>query len=252
MKIITLEQNQKNDFYDNDGHCLPLSMVEELFTLLPYGSPLSIWIKVLQQTGCRMKETDYMRYSYIKDGVLFWKLGKNQKGYFRKEQLSPALLAEIELMRQHTRIMGDCLFPAKAETFGRYYRKFIFPFLSSAWHEKREVLRPSGFASNYRYQLKGFRKNFQTILFYHYWKEYNDAGVGLELVSKRMKHSSTGMTIRHYIENVNQLGVNNLNLLLGKTPGEWIRTSPQKKLFEYNNLTMDKLASATDPVSYYF
>lgn len=223
----------KTEFYDFDGHCIPLDFLEELYLHLEYGSVLSCWIKVMQQTGCRMKETDWMKHSFIKDGIIFWKLGKNQSGYYRKEQLSADLLKEIDFMRAHHRIMHDDLFPCKTITLRRYFNKFIMPNLSPRWHEKRVILSKKGFSYERKYQLKGLRKNFQTFLFYYYWQKYNSADLALEMVSKRMKHSSRSMTCKHYVESCEQFGMSTLDMLIGRMPFEWIHNSGQHRIYEY-------------------
>lgn len=223
-------------FYDPDGHCLPFSLIEELYLFLPYGTPLSCWIKINEETGCRLEETDDMQFSFIKDNELFWTLGKNQVG-FRSELLSQELYDEIVYMRKHNRILGDNLLPCKTDTLRRYFNKFIMPKLSIAWHKTRPILKNNGFRKvityERRYQLKGFRKNFQTILFYYYWKKYGDAAIAAEMVSKRMKHSSTKITIKSYIENVEQLGIRNIESVIAKRPFEWIKSAGQMKIFEY-------------------
>lgn len=82
----------------------------------------------------------------------------------------------------------------------------------------------------YRYSWSGFRKTFQTLVFAYYWKKYQDSGVALEMVSKRMKHSSKGITAKHYIENVDSIQANQYLHLL---PFEITNRIPrQENLFE--------------------
>lgn len=63
------------------------------------------------------------------------------------------------------------------------------------------------FSSEYRYQLKGLRKNFQTLMFAEELAEWDDPQIALLKVSKRMKHSAEHITFHHYIEDMEALGL---------------------------------------------
>lgn len=76
------------------------------------------------------------------------------------------------------------------------------------WNLKRVILAKNNtFFKPYIYQLKGLRKNFQTLKFFQGYKKWNDAYIALECISKDMKHSTKNMTFRHYIENNDTLEI---------------------------------------------
>ncbi|MCA1807531.1 MAG: hypothetical protein LC687_06770, partial [Actinobacteria bacterium] len=67
---------------------------------------------------------------------------------------------------------------------------------------------PYGVGSQYRLQLKGLRKNFQTVEFARQLAQWRGhADFALEMTSKRMRHSTASVTARHYIEGLGELGL---------------------------------------------
>ena len=83
---------------------------------------------------------------------------------------------------------------------------------------------------SYKYALKGFRKNFATQLFIFYWSKYSDASVAVDMVSKRMKHSSRAMTVSHYIESVEEIEAEKFSQYM---PSEIIGMQTQKRILDY-------------------
>ena len=48
--------------------------------------------------------------------------------------------------------------------------------------------------------MRGLRKTFATHTFYRYWGKLGSPSAAMEMTAKRMKHSSKGITVTHYIE----------------------------------------------------
>ncbi|MDI6738703.1 MAG: hypothetical protein QME12_09425 [Nanoarchaeota archaeon] len=83
----------------------------------------------------------------------------------------------------------------------------------------------------YIYQLKGLRKNYQTLEFAKQFEKWQDASIALEFTSKNMKHSSGKITAYHYIENFESLNIEKYKHL---TPAEIIANSQtQMRLMDY-------------------
>lgn len=217
------------DMQEAEGHGIPFSLVREILMYCTYGSIHSIGTKLLFYTGCRISELDNMHKSKIHEGNIYWKCGKNQTGW-RKEYLPSEFIAELEYYWKRNRTAQDQVLGVSSETFSRYFRKDIRPNLSPAWHEQRTVINSGDLEDIYKYSLKGFRKNFATLLFAYFWHKYNDSGVAVERVSKRMQHSSKHITVNHYIETMEQIEAEKYMHLM---PFEIIEKVVQARILDY-------------------
>lgn len=157
-------------------------------------------------TGCRITELDRMHQSQIEENKIYWKLGKNQKQH-RWEYLPQKYLEELIEYRKTHRVYGDRLFGVSSATFKSYFDKEMRSKLSSVWLERIRVYGHNMHTWQYRYQIKGLRKNFQSLIFHQLWKKYNDANVAVLMVQKRMRHKSERITAIHYIQECEHLQI---------------------------------------------
>jgi len=174
--------------------------------LCHYLQTVRVMVGMLQWTGCRIRELERMRPDLVFGNVIYWPIGKNQRG-MRKEYLPDEFLRELAEYRRRNRVPEGNLFGVSEETFTRYFNQYARPLLGRTWNEKEVIVKNNLLVLDYKLKLKGFRKNFQTILFKKQWDRYGDAGVALEFTSKRMRHDSTHMTAYHYIQNFDTLGI---------------------------------------------
>ena len=179
---------------------------KKLFLHLPYGSVVRVMLLMLAFTGCRVSELGTMLASDVCDNCVFWRPGKNQKGR-RKETLPCCFVQELLFYRASHKVDAR-LFGLTGNTFRRKFN-MLRREVGGVWMEKTDKpVKNSAFPNmQFRLQLKGFRKTFQTVLFKYYLEKYGDAAVALEFVSKRMRHSCTHMTAYHYIENYEVIDV---------------------------------------------
>ena len=188
-----------------EGHAVPFDRIREALEVMPYGSDVRVMFEMLFLTGCRISELDNMKASKLFGNVLYWSLGKNQHG-FRKEVLPDFYLKELAEYRKKNRTYADRLFGVNAHTFRRYFHKFIMPRLKG-WHEKRLVDKQGVLQEEYIYQLKGLRKDYQTLEFAKQLDKWKDAGVALQFTSKKMRHSCERITAFHYIQEFDSLNI---------------------------------------------
>ena len=211
-----------------EGLGIPFSMVRELILFCEYGSILSVGCKILHFTGCRIRELDNMEKSKLQGNWLYWKCGKNQHGW-RKEYLPSEFVAELEYYWKRNRTPQDKIMGVSSDTFTRYFRK-IRKNLDPKWQEQRLTIRADILEKSYKYELKGFRKNFATLLFAYFYNKYDDASVAVERVSKRMKHSNTHITVNHYIETMEQIQAEKYMHLM---PFEIIENITQSRITDF-------------------
>lgn len=189
-----------------EGNAIPWRLIQEVNEHLEYGSAASIMFKTLLYTGCRISELDNLDPKNIMHGYLIWKTGKNQTG-FRKEKMPSCWIEELKVYRNTNSCPTNKLFNKRGQSMVDFFNKKVRPHLSKEWSYKRLHPVKDRFHQEYVYQIKGLRKNFQTIKFHKYYRKYKDAGVALEFISKEMKHSSKHMTAYHYIENCDLLDI---------------------------------------------
>ncbi|MBI2101671.1 hypothetical protein HYT53_03585 [Candidatus Woesearchaeota archaeon] len=215
--------------HERDSYAIPFKEVIAAIEAMPYASGVRVMFQMLVLTGCRPCELDNMKVSRLFGDYLYWPLGKNQKGW-RKEKLGMKYIKELKLYRERNRVYGDRLFGFSANSFRRYFNKFIRPHLSEEWNEKRLKLSKSSPACEYVLQIKGLRKDFQTLEFAKQYKKWKSPDVAMEFTSKKMKHSSKHITAYHYLENFDTLGIDKFQTL---TPQDIIRQAGQSRLFDF-------------------
>ncbi len=198
---------------ENDCKAIPYEQVQEVLDFLPYANVVRVMFEMLLYTGCRISELSKMRRSLLYDDVLFWHLGKNQK-CFRKEKLPRHFLVELGEYWKENRICGDFFFGISGSTLNRYFNRDVRPFLSPAWQEKRLIAEKGQLKPEYILQLKGLRKVFQTVIFFHEYEKWKDSGVALEFTAKRMRHSTKHITAYHYLENFDAVDVEKFRELI--------------------------------------
>jgi integrase len=177
---------------------IPFEHITELLDYLGYADTYTVALKLLMFTGCRISELDHMYMDHILDGYIYWKTGKTGKS--RKEFLPDEFINEINVYRTLKRVHCKTVIHVKSQTFRRKFNLNIRPNLGHAWNNKKPFLRKGGFHYEFKLQLKGFRKNFATLLFMYFWNKYNDPTLAALMVSKRMVHSSQHITANHYIQ----------------------------------------------------
>ena len=223
------ETTKDNSFYEMEGRALPFDVIKNLFLSLKYASTLSIGCKLLYYTGCRIAELEEMKKENIINGFLYWRCGKNQTKHFRKEYLPCKFIEEIKTYWKTNRTPYDKIMGVKSDAFRMYFVKNRHR-LNNIWGFKIPIYQNKLIKYEYKYQLKGFRKTFATLLFYYYWRKYSDANIGAEMVAKRMKHSAKHITITHYIENAEQIQANKFTNLM---PFQIVDNTNQKRITEY-------------------
>lgn len=213
---------------------VPFERIIEVLEFLPYAHPIRVYVQFLFLTGARVSEACKIEFegkdSFIKGNYVFWRCGKNQHGQWRKEFLPDFFLKELDVYKSQTKGFKGRLFHTEAKTFGSYFNRFIRPYLSSDWHERSVV--PHGLAVEHILNLKGLRKSFATLAFWGFWDEYDDANIAMVLTCKRMRHSTTGMTINHYIDQSQRL---NRDKWKGSTPSQILALVAQRSLVEFKH-----------------
>lgn len=216
--------------YEAESHAIPFSKVIEAVNYMQYGSAERAMFEMLFLTGCRMRELNEMRKSMLFGNMLYWKLGKNQKSH-RHIKLPDRYMAELRYYWEHNRIFHDMMFGISSNTLRRNFNKFIRPNLSKEWNEKMPCMSSGFLDLDFVYQLKGLRKDFQTLEFKNQLDKWDDAAVALEFTSKEMKHSSSRITAFHYIVNFDQLEINRYPNM---TPQDILNSSQiQKRLLDF-------------------
>lgn len=218
----TLEFDQANEC-----HALPLRNVKEVVELLPYASAERVMFLMLYYTGARISELDKMNPKNLYDGYLYWPLGKNQKRW-RKEKLPDDFILELSAYREKYSVPSSRIFHYCGESLRRVFNRDIRSRLPSAWQRKRLIPTRAGFKEEYILQMKGLRKTFQTVDFARELRKWNDAGFAMHRVAKRMKHSSTKITVSHYLEDLEAIGLENRALVVPD-----IAFGVQKRLMDF-------------------
>lgn len=222
---------EKIHFGTDQEECkgIPLKIVATAYQKLPRASPIKLMFGLLALTGCRIAELDRMRQDMIYGDVLHFFLGKKQRKQPRKVRLPAWYWSDYREMLINDPPRNGRLFPIESHSFRRYFLH-ARAYLGPEWNEKNIYYRDGQPLLEYRYQLKGLRKNYQTVRFTDNFNKYDDAGVALEFTSKEMRHSSKHTTIYHYIQEMDKLGLRKgqkppENLLLPEEQtslGEWL------------------------------
>lgn len=215
--------------HDTEGHSIPIPYIKAAIESMTYASTERVMFQMLYYTGCRLTCLDRMFKKNLYGEWLYWQPGKNQRG-FRKERLTTEYLEELGIYWNTHRVTGQAFFGVTGETFRGYFKNIVRPKLPSMWQRKRPIVKTTGVDYEYVYQLKGLRKNFQSLDFKRQLDEWGDPGIAIEMTSKRMCHSSTKITARHYVENFRTLGINELHSL---DPAQLLKTHQQKRLLDF-------------------
>lgn len=193
------------------------------------GTQERVGLRALFYTGCRPCELSRFDPKNRVGNYQFWNPRKSQKGY-RKEYLPDDFWREVYECKNKIPTLPNKIIHISGDTLRRYFNRDIRPYLSAEWQEKVTVMRKGRIIEEYRYSLKSFRKTFATLIFYHFYMKYNDAGVALEKTAKRMCHSTQYMTAHHYLEEMKHINITAYKSLM---PYEVLDNHSQKKIFEY-------------------
>lgn len=226
----------RKEFYQIDARPVPIPLVQEVLNNLPYASPLRIGFQILFYTGCRIRELDTMQVCDLKENWIYWHVGKNQHG-IRHEYLPDSFISEYFTYRERNKGQQSRFFFWSSATFRRHFNSFR-QNLSEEWQQKTPSARTINtrgkqqirIKEEYTYQLKGLRKNFATLLFHHFSKEYKSGEMAMYLTSAKMKHASTGMTVMHYLTCVRHLRAESYEGLL---PFDCVKKQSQERLFNW-------------------
>ena len=224
----TIDKNY--NLYEFEIKAIPINNAQEVLDYLPFGNTIRVMFGVLMETGCRLSELKNMEINKLYGNHLFWKVGKNQKGY-RSVIISDTLVSEINYYRANNRVYSKRMFGISGKTLRRMFNRDVRQHLSDNW----KILRFTDFQANvakkeYLLQLRGARKTWATLRFYKYYKQYNDANLALEFTSRDMKHSSKGITAYHYIKNFEVLDIEQMNNL---EINKILHTQSQKRILNY-------------------
>lgn len=193
-----------------------------------FASTERVMFQMLYFTGCRLTCLDRMYIENLLGEYIYWQPGKKQRKP-RKERLPVDYLNELRIYRE-THKVDHRLFAVTGETFRGYFKNFLRPKLPKSWQKKRPILTATGFRLEYVYQIKGLRKNFQTLDLKRNVEEYGSVDLAIEKTSARMSHSSYKITARHYIENFDALGIKKLSTL---DPAALLKVRNQKRIWDY-------------------
>lgn len=183
----------------DEDRVIPIDDVIRALQKLPYGNVHRCMMSMRFLTGCRNSELDNMMKSRIINGAIYWKKGKNQKGY-RKEKLPDKFIEELKYMWQCNHTKLDAVFPITAETFMTQFNKLIRPVLGGKWLLKKPALFHNFARLTYIYQLSYLRKDFFTLDNANNYNRFKSLDVALYMTQKRMGHHCAYMTQAHYIQ----------------------------------------------------
>lgn len=213
MLINAQELTQKSKLYglvnlQVDAYALSWPAIKELYDYLPWGNPIRVMARVCQQTGAHKVELDLMKKSLLhEDGTFFFECAKKRAKQMRKVQLSEDLLRELKFYWENNLTYADRMFGISSDTWTRYFNRDVRPRLSHLWNEKRPVAEKGKLVLEYVSQLKGFRHTYATMKFAKYYERYKDAYIAAEMVARDLKHSAKAITVRHYVINLEMLGL---------------------------------------------
>lgn len=189
---------------------IPISEIMKAVNTMDYASTERIMFQFLCLLGCRIQELNNMKlddiYPYDANMyIVYWKKGKNQKGY-RSELITKSVYYELAKYRETHKIEGNKLFGATGQTFVRYFNRDIRPMLGGEWIIKAP--NPENhWKIEYVYQIKGLRKTFVTYSFKEYYEKWKNPDMALEEISKQMGHKTKRMTSMHYLQETKELDI---------------------------------------------
>jgi integrase len=208
--IVQVNSSVRIVNYDVDGCVLPFDEIQEVLLYLHYGHEVRIMFEWALLTGCRIAELDRMDDRNLvptKGGKwIIWALGKNQTG-MRKVFIPQIIIDELEYYWQNNRRLGHRLFGISGDTCSSYFNKKIRAYLGKTWQEVRPFHYQGNAPFTYVLQFKGLRKVYQTLGWKRYYDRYGSSEIAINLISKEMGHSTTGMTARYYIINLEKMQI---------------------------------------------
>lgn len=238
MLINAMELTQNSKLHglvnlQNDAYALTWPAIRELYDFLPWGDPVRVMARVAQQTGCHKIELNMMKKSFLhEDGTFYFETAKKRAKQLRKVQLSMDLVKELNHYWNHHMTFKDMMFGISSDTWTRYFNRDVRPKLSHVWNEKRPTAEKGKLYLEYVCQLKGFRHTYATMKFAKAYDRYKDAYVAAEMVAKDLKHSVKAITVRHYIFNLDLLG---LETCLKYEPHNVMENVSQARVLDYIN-----------------
>ncbi|MGV8169233.1 MAG: hypothetical protein ACP5N3_04220 [Candidatus Nanoarchaeia archaeon] len=188
-----------------ESKAIPVREIHRVLEILPYASTSRVMFEMLAFTGCRLAELDNMRWSLLKEEWLYWKLGKNQTSY-RKVKLPSQYIQELRDYRESHKVVADVLFGLTSDSFRRHFNRYTRGLIGDEWLLKSEFLKNGFFVPEYKLQLKGLRKTYQTLLFKKELEKWDNPEVALQFTCKEMRHSSERITAYHYLVNFDSIG----------------------------------------------
>lgn len=200
---INITGGSKPVRYDNGAQPIPYEDIIQAVKNMEYASEIRIMFEMKFLTGCRSKALDEMEYERIIGTTIYFRPGKNQKGWC-SEELPQWYIEELKEYRLKHPMKKGKLFHIKSETMTHYFNRDIRPRLKGRWQEVRPIPVKGGFEYVYSLTLSGLRKSHKTLDFYKLYKEIGDASIAAELASKKFKHNTTRMTLHHYISLFNK------------------------------------------------
>jgi len=213
-----------------ESYAIPFSEVNRAVQQMPKNTDARVMFIMLVLTGCRIKALDKMRPDRIMNGYLYYDPGKKQ-GSLIKERMPDWFLEELRDYRDHRKVPGNALFAISSETFRRYFNRDIRPSMPGTWMKKILIPFKDGLKMEFIYELKGLRKNFQTLEFARQMKHWGNPEIALQFTSKKMKHSTTRITAHHYLCNFENLGIRPDLMNLPETALQ--RIGQQSRLLDY-------------------
>lgn len=213
-----------------ESYAIPLTDVSDAVRSMERGTDVREMFIMLALTGCRIKALDKMRPEKIMNGYLYYEPGKKQGGLI-KIRMPEWYLEELKNYREHRRVAGNKMFGISSETFRRYFNRDVRAKLPESWKKSLMVPYVDGLKREYLYELKGLRKNYQTLEFAKQFKHWGNPEIALQFTSKKMKHSNTRITAHHYLQNFDSLGIKPDLLNLPETALQ--RIGQQSNLLDY-------------------
>lgn len=189
--------------YDNQGAAIPYDEIRRAYNALQHDKLARLGFGLLFATGARITELDAFKGSLVKDGTLYWKPGKGQRGT-RKARLDPRFTTDLETFQRRAGRRTPSLLGFQAESVVRAFHRARH-LLGPAWLVKRPVLRKGRFGEAHTLTLAGLRKSYITLRFAQARQELGDTGLAVQAVQKELCHSSPNMTAYHYVRDVKKL-----------------------------------------------
>lgn len=210
---ILMEKDDLIDLdIDKDSKVIPFNEVARLLRTIKLHKgicPTYIATAWLCCTGARPAELENRKLDEVIMGKYWtWPPAKKQIGN-RIEKLPQWFWNDFAVYLDTCPIQRNNVFGMSGESLASVINHHIRPLLGGDWIKKRpSFVRKGGYRLEYIYRLKNLRHNFQTIEWYREKQTYGN-DLALERVSRKMRHSTKGMTAHHYIERVEDLKLQN-------------------------------------------